>query len=149
MKIVENKLSTRQWNVLNYLKENAVGKENAISGNLLSDKLNMSRTMLRQNISSIRKKQEIIIGSDTQVGYYIPLQKELKDALRYGESKTLSHLKSSINQNPSFALKVFKMTHEWLKQAPKELQDQVKMKFNGWETDTVNYVGDKYAEWNL
>lgn len=32
MKIVENKLTTMQWEILNYLKENCIGKENAIFG---------------------------------------------------------------------------------------------------------------------
>lgn len=146
MKIVENKLTTKQWEILNFLKKYGVGKENALSGQLSAEEMKIKKNALRKNISAIRKKQEIIIGSDTMIGYYIPLREELKEALAYSENKALSHLKSSINQNPSFALKVFKMTHEWLKQAPKELQDQLKMKFNGWETDTVNYVGDKYAE---
>ena len=130
-----------QWEILNYLTDYCIGKENAISGYELADLFNLSRANLRQHLSVIKKKQDLIIGSDKLVGYYIPLQTEVKEALAYTENKSLGHLINSLHQRPAFALKVYKMLNETLKTLPKEQQDQLDM-----DNVAVNYVGDKYKE---
>lgn len=146
MRLVKNRLKTEDWNILNYLKENAIGLENAISSKLLSAHFGISKQMLRYRIRNIRKNQEIVIGSNIKTGYYIPLQKEKDEALRYAENKTLSELETRIIQNPEFVLKAFKTINETLKTTDKAPQGQIKMKLSGYENEIVNYFGDKYLE---
>lgn len=144
-RLVKNKLNTIQWRILNHMKVYAVGEENALSGKTFAERFDITPTLFRYHISRIRKYQEIIIGSSKNKGYYIPLEEEKTQALRYAENKTLSELETRVRQNPTFALKAFKTLNDTLKTTDKALQGQIVMQFNGWEKD-INYFGDKYLE---
>lgn len=146
MRIVENKLNTLEWEILDYLKEYCVGKNNAVKGWILAKSFNITEVSLRTHLSKIKKHQEVIIGSDKKLGYYIPLESEKDEALAYSQNKALGHLKNAVMQNPTFALKAYKLLNETLKKAPKEVQNQIRMKLTGHETETVNYYGDKYLK---
>ena len=60
------------YRIYDYLKENHVGKENAISGADLADKFNISQRKLREVVNEIRNSQELekIIASSNN-GYFI------------------------------------------------------------------------------
>lgn len=145
-RLVKNKLSSIEWDIINYLKDNHVGYENAITGSELSNIFNVARVTLRHYIRNIRKHHDLIIGSDIEKGYYIPLQVEKDQALQYAENKTLSELETRVRQNPIFALKAYKKLNETLKTVDKAQQGQFKMKLSGYENETVNYFGDKYRD---
>lgn len=145
MKLAVNKLTTQQWSILNYLKMNAVGKENCINGVVLATKFGIRVESLRIEISKIRKNQNVIVGSLRDRGYFIPLQEEKEKSLRYAENKVLSELETRLNQNPTFAIKAFKKIQETLKKVDGAPQGQITVKFNGWEKD-INYFGDKYQD---
>ncbi len=147
-RLVKNKLNTIQWRILNYMKVFAVGEENALSGSTLAYRFDITKEALRKHIARIRKRQEIIIGSSQNKGYYIPLEEEKAQALRYAENKTLSELETRVRQSPTFALKAFRKLNETLKTTDKALQGQMKMLLSGYENELVNYFGDKYLEEN-
>ena len=144
-RLVKNKLNTIQWRILNHMKVYAVGEENAISGSTLAERFNITPTLFRYHISRIRKRQEIIIGSSKNKGYYIPLEEEKAQALRYAENKTLSELENRIKQNPAFALKAFKTINETLKKANKAHEGQMYFNEELKEEYTIIY-GDSYVE---
>lgn len=147
-RLVKNKLNTIQWRILNHMKVYAVGEENALSGNTLANRFDITPALFRHHIARIRKHQEVVIGSSKNKGYYIPLEEEKAQALRYAENKTLSELETRVRQSPTFALKAFRKLNETLKTTDKALQGQMKMLLSGYENELVNYFGDKYLEEN-
>lgn len=144
-RLVKNELSTPKWNLLKYLKTNAVGFDNAIQGWELSRDLGIPITTLRAYIRDLRKHQDVIVGSDIKKGYYIPLRVEKEQALKYAENKTLSELETRARQNPQFVLKAFKRLNEVVKTLDGAVQGQIKMQLSGYENELVNYYGDKYV----
>lgn len=146
MRIVKNELNTQQWNILNYLKQNAVGERNLIGGKALATIFNMSETTLRKHLAIIRKKQSIVIGANMN-GYYIPLEEEREKALRYAENKNISELETRIKQNPSYAFRALSSLWKAYKEAEKEIEGQTTMQFNGWEKDFHRF-GNKYLKEN-
>ena len=75
-RLVKNNLNTIQWRILNHMKVYAVGEENALNGSTLAYRFDITKEALRKHIARIRKRQEIIIGSSNNKGYYIPLEEE-------------------------------------------------------------------------
>jgi transcriptional antiterminator len=69
------------YRIYDYLKENHVGKENAISGADLADKFNISQRKLREVVNEIRNSQELekIIASSNN-GYFICTNEEFRRA---------------------------------------------------------------------
>lgn len=146
-RLVWNKLNSFEYELLNYLKEHCIGVENAINGKVLANVFGVKETKIRYHIAKLRKEQSVIIGSSIKDGYYIPLQKEKKQALQYAESKVLSELETRIRQNPEFVLVVYKKLHQVRKNLDVVLQGQISMQLNGWEKD-FNMFGDKYLKKN-
>lgn len=146
MRIVKNKLNTREWEILKFLKENAVGKENAIFGWELAYYFGITTEALRYNIANIREYQDVVIGSNTNVGYYIPLQDEYKEAVRYGQNKALSQLRRNAKKDHNFILRAYKLLNEIAKELDHVSQGQLRMQFNGWENEEENFFGDKYVK---
>lgn len=144
-RVVKNRLSSNQWFLLDYLKENAIGKENAISGDKLAEMMSLSKPNLRKEIKKIRVNQDIVIGS-CRYGYYIPLEEEYKDAVKFQESKTLSHIETCVVQRPEFILELYSFLNHLNKTVDKTIQNQVQMKLTGYENDTFNKFGDKYKK---
>ena len=138
-------MKTIDYAILEYLKENAVSRSNAIKGKVLAYTFGISTMQVRKSIARIRKHQDIIVGSDIKYGYYIPLKKEVKKALLYAENKTLSELENRIKQNPAFALKAYKTINETLKKANKAHEGQIYFNEELKEEYTIIY-GDSYVE---
>lgn len=104
-----NTLSSLAFIVLNYLNENAQGKENAINGQTIANVFFVSVSSIRRAIKEIREETEIIIGADTSVGYYIPLYDELDNAYKYRQNKALSELKGNAINDYNFILKAYRV----------------------------------------
>lgn len=69
------------YRIYDYLKENHVGKENAISGADLSAKFDISQRKLREVINEIRNSQELEkIVASSNTGYFICTQEEFRRA---------------------------------------------------------------------
>ena len=146
MKLVKNKLSSFEWGILDYLKGNALGKRNAISGVELANEFGISIENLRYHLVKIKKHQDVIIGSCRKNGYYIPLEKEYKESLSYSENKALGHLRNACKQNPAFILKAFKTLNELSKTLDKAHNNQFKMQLTGFERELHNLYADKYIK---
>lgn len=144
-RLVYNKLNSFEYNLLNYLKENCVGLENAKKGFELGEVFGVGAVKIRYHIAKIRKQQSVVIGSTTKNGYFIPLQSEKENSLLYSQSKVLSELETRIRQNPEFILVVYKKLHQIRKNIDIVLQGQISMQLNGWEKD-FNMFGDKYVK---
>lgn len=69
------------YRVYDYLKNNHVGKDSAISGVDLAEKFNISQRKLREIVNEIRNSQELekIVASSNS-GYFICAQEEFKQA---------------------------------------------------------------------
>lgn len=147
-RIVKNKLSTMQWEILNYLKENAIGKENAIFGVVLASEFGLTDKMLRYHISRIREHSDLVIGSSVKLGYYIPLQKEFKESIKYQQNRALNTLRRNAKHDHNFILKAYKILNDVARSLDHVSQGQLKMQFNGWENEEVNFFGDKYVKDN-
>lgn len=144
-RLVKNNLNSFEYRLLDYLKENCVGLDNAENGYKIGLEFGVSETKIRYHISKLRKEQSVIIGSHIKHGYYIPLQSEKNESLQYAQSKVLSELETRIRQNPEFILNVYKKLHEISKNIDIVVQNQISMQLNGWEKDH-NMFGDKYVK---
>lgn len=145
MRIVDNKLNTTQWNVLNYLKENCVGKANALNGVVIATELGLTTEQFRYHIARIREHQDVIIGSSRKYGYYIPLREEYREAVKYQQNKALNSIRRNAKNDASFILKAYKILNDVAKSLDGVSQGQLRIQFNGWENEEENFFGDKYV----
>jgi len=144
----KNDLSSLQWNILKYLKENALGKENAISGKDLAIVFNLENTsQVRYNIKKIRVSKIIdtVIGSDRQ-GYFIPYQDEYEKSMQLLVSKTFSMIETCIKQYPKAKDMLHKVVGYQFKTTNKAQEGQFQMQFNGWESEIINKFAGSYKE---
>jgi hypothetical protein len=143
--LVVNKLTTIEWNIVNYLKANHVSRANAISAEKLSELFSgMDERQLRKHVARIREHQNVIVSSCGQ-GYYIPTIDEQRDANRTLVKHALSEIDTVLNNNPKLIGIFYKHLNEKVKTLDMATQNQLKMQFNGWEREVVNYFGDKYV----
>lgn len=82
------------YDIYKYLKENHIGKVNAIKGKDLSAKFNIGERDLREVINEIRTSQELekIIGSGNK-GYFICTDEDFDEVDKRLERHALSTLK--------------------------------------------------------
>ncbi|MCM1437755.1 MAG: helix-turn-helix domain-containing protein [Roseburia sp.] len=82
------------YRIYDYLKQNCVGKENAISGRELSEIYGIDRRQLRRHIHTLRNSAEMekVIGSCNR-GYYICREEDFDEADKRLERQALSTLK--------------------------------------------------------
>lgn len=132
-------MNEKQLEILDYLKTNCKGKRNAVNGKKLAELFNIKASSVRFNIKAIKNKQDILIGSDIKVGYYIPYKKEVKDALKYRQSKVLSELKGNLKDDPSFILRVFKLLNIKVDDAT---QGQLRFNVDTQTIESVDYLNE-------
>lgn len=144
-RLVKNVLKSFEYRLLDYLKNNCVGRENALNGYELGKAFGVDSKKIRYHIARLRKHQSVVIGSHIKDGYYIPLAVEKKESLRYAESKVLSEVEARIRQNPDFLLTLYKHIHIIKHNLEGAVQGQITIQFNGWEKD-YNRYGDKYIK---
>lgn len=128
--------------VLDYLKENAVGKENAITGANIAWELNTTSANIRYKIKKLRVSQDLVIGA-TSKGYYIPRESEHKQAVSYSENKVLSHIETTLKQRPAFILTLYKALNEYKKSLPEAVNKQLKFNEQGDIVEVVRYVDNE------
>lgn len=131
--------------ILDYLKENALGQENAKHGHIIADEFGLTNTYdVRKHIKALRNDPEndIIIGSTTK-GYFIPREEEYQKAIQLMLSKTLSQIRTTINIYPRAAKIVHAVAGHSLKRAKTEVQGQLEMDFEEWELKVIKRFAEE------
>lgn len=145
-RLVKTDLKTLDYQILDYLKQNALGAKNKKSGKEIMRVFGFESTAkVRQHIKRLRVDPTItvIIGSDNG-GYWLTLEAELHDAIQYKMSRTISEIETLINMYPRAAPMLHAIIGSMFKKVDKVSQGQMQIKFNGWENDFINYYADKY-----
>lgn len=142
-RLVKNHLTTLEWNVLKKLKAYNIGKENAVAMETLAEQFNVTDREIRKVVKRLRQYQEVMISSCNK-GYYIPLECEQQTANKMLLNRALSSLDTILDNSPKSIGIIYKHLNEKIKTLDIATQNQIKIQFNGWERETVNYFGDKY-----
>lgn len=146
IRLVDNRLTTQQHNVINYLKQNALGEKNVISANKLAKVFSISERELRKEITAIRKlKPTHLIIASCSKGYYIPLEEERDNGNRMLVERWCGATETLLGNDPRLINYMFWKLNELKDKLDTPLQGQIVMPFNGWEKD-INYYGDKYEK---
>lgn len=143
-----NGLTSLHYRVLDYLKHNALGKENIKNSNDIIEYFYLdSSVQVRNLIRDLRTHPsvDVVIGS-TVKGYYIPKQDELIEAVSYMIGKTLSQIETLVNMFPPSADAIHRVAQFFYQKADKAPQGQQQMKFNGWEKDYITRYADDYIK---
>lgn len=144
-RLVKNHLSSFEYNLLRELKRNHVSKLRAVSVKELAERYGINDRQIREHIKRLRKHQDVRISSCSK-GYYIPLISEQLESDRMMISHATSAMDTVIDINNKYILILYKHLNERVKSLDTATQGQLKMQFNGWENDSVNYFGDKYLK---
>ena len=146
LKLVDNRLTTQQHSIMNYLKLNALGKKNSISAKRLADLYNVNERELRKEITAIRKyKPSHLIIASCAKGYYIPLESERKQGNKMLIERWNGATETLLGNDPRVINYMFWKLKEMAKKLDTPLQGQTVMQFNGWEKD-INYYANKYEK---
>src|SRR5690554_300189 len=95
-RLVKTDLTTTDRQIIEFLKKNALGEENLITGQDIVNRLCLNNTaQLRKHIKRIRTDfaNDIIIGSNSK-GYFIPTQSEHNDAIKLMVGRVLSEIET-------------------------------------------------------
>ena len=144
MKLVKKDLTSLEWQVYNYLKQNHVGQERKISMENLALRFDVSKRDVRQIIYNIVVSSEVdTIVAMVSGGYYIP--KDEEEALK--SNQTLEkRIKSSLTRYYANSIE----NRDWIYNFIRELeekysvapQNQTVIKFGGYEKD-INHFGER------
>ena len=148
-RLVDDKgLTTQDYNVLNFLKRVALGKENKVSGRDIADRYGFDDTAkVRTIIKKLRihKSVDVKIASDSK-GYWIPTEDEYIQGVQLMLNKTLSQVETIVNMYPRSEKIIQAVAHVIYKGVDKAPQGQMQIQFNGWEEETINHFAEKYME---
>ncbi len=147
MKLVKQDLTSLEWEVYNYLKQNCMGEKSAIGMKQLAENFWVSDRGLRQMIKNITESKVIstIIASGSK-GYYIPLnEQESIKANAMLKSRLEGALRRYYANNPSNRHWVYNLLKELDEEYETPPQNQTVIKFNGQEND-INYFGNRMNE---
>lgn len=148
-RLVDNSnLNSNDYYVLEYLKQNGLGKKNKVSGSELQKMFGYDSTVkVRNHIKKLRNDPtvDVIIGSDNG-GYYIPTQDEYFESVALMLNKTLSQVETIVKMYPRSAKMVHIVASSTYKKVDKAPLRQTQIKFNGWERDFIKRFADDYLE---
>lgn len=144
MRIVKNRLTTEEWNIYSFLKENCLGEQNAIHMKDLAVVANMSERKVRQSISNITvyKPGYTIIAANNK-GYYIPTEEERKHANGMLKSRVKGAIERMIANDPEQVNWLYGYITDIKHRYDSPPQNQMKLPLNG-KAEDVNYTADKY-----
>lgn len=145
-RLVDNDLSSLDYRVLKYLKEYALGKENAVSGETIKEYFGLGSTAeVRKIIKNIRISNVVntIIGSNNK-GYFIPYRDEFDEAVELLVDKVVSMLKTTIYTFPAIHKFLHAMIGKYYKEVDKAVEGQIQMKFLGHEREIIRKFAEKY-----
>jgi len=144
MRIVKNRLTTEEWNIYSFLKENCLGEQNAIHMKDLAVVANMSERKVRQSISNITvyKPGYTIIAANNK-GYYIPTEEERKNANGMLKSRVKGAIERMIANDPEQVNWLYGYITDIKHRYDNPPQNQMKLPLNG-KAEDVNYTADKY-----
>lgn len=147
-RLVKSDLHTVDYKILDYLKQNALGAKNKVSGQHLAIRFGFDSTAkVRQHIKRLRVDPSIhlLIGSNNS-GYWIPTEDEMLDAIKYKLNKAISEVETVINMYPRSAKIIQAVSGYVYKKVDKAPQGQLQIPFNGWEREFVNHYANKYLD---
>lgn len=147
-RLVDNDLSSLDYRVLKYLKEYALGKENAVSGETIKEYFGLGSTAeVRKIIKNIRISNVVntIIGSNNN-GYFIPYKYEYVKAVSLMLNRAISSVETIIYMMPSSAEILHKFIGDLYKRVEKSVEGQTQMRFNDWEQEVLRKFAEKYEE---
>jgi len=148
-RLVDNsKLNSNDYFVLDYLKENGLGKGNEVSGWKYQNMLGYNSTFkVREHIKKLRNDPtvDVIIGSNKN-GYYIPTEEEYLESVALMLKKTLSQVETIVKMYPRSAKMVHIVASSTYKKVDKSAIGQTQIKFNGWERDFIKRFANDYLE---
>lgn len=147
-RLVKNDLGSLSYNILKYLKNNALGKKNQVSGKELVRVFNLNDTsQVRYHINKIRNSKNVTakIGSDLN-GYYIPTTFEYLESVKFIIEKTLSMIETSINLIPGIEEVFHIAVGYFYKKADKAVEGQAQIQFTGYERDFIRRFAERYEE---
>ena len=145
-RLVKSDLHSIDYMVLDYLKNNALGSNNKVTGDKLASVFGYDNTAkIRGHIKRIRvdTSVDVIIGSDNG-GYWIPTEEEMLDAVMYKLNKAISEVETVIHMYPRAAKMIQAVCGYVHKKVDKTPQGQMQIQFNGWEREFINRFADKY-----
>jgi len=118
----------RDSEILDFLIDNAIGKENAVPGSKIAQVFGYDNSsQVRIHIRRLRnnKNIDLKIGSSSK-GYYLPREDEEMESVKMLFEKTLSHIETLINQAPSVANILHKAIGFHYKKADKTANKQLR-----------------------
>lgn len=145
-RLVKSDLNNLQWTILDYLKHNALGVKNAVSGGKLAFEFGLSNTAeVRKVIKALRTSPQVqvVIGSNSR-GYYIPFEDEFIESITLTLNKALSMVETVINLFPASAEIIHKAVGYHYSKRDKASNNQMQIQFNGWERELINRYAEKY-----
>lgn len=139
-------LNAVEQGLLDYLKANSSGKENAVKGKDLMLIFGFNNTAeVRKTIKKLRISFQVTERiSSCNNGYYIPYEDEFLEGVGLLLNKTLSMIQTVINQFPASAKILWKAVGYHYKKTDKALQGQTQIRFTGHEQDFINRYAKKY-----
>ena len=144
IKLVKNRMTTRQHEILNFLKNFCLGKKNAIRMKELAVMFDVSDREIREEIKEIRKlKPSHLIIASSSKGYYIPFEEEVSEANKMLLNRWLGATETLLANDGRLIKLLFWKLDQMKDELDTPLQSQTVMQFNGWEKD-INYYADKY-----
>jgi DNA-binding Lrp family transcriptional regulator len=127
--------------VLMYLIDNCQGIENATHGSIIAEELGISPSKVRKEVKKLRMEQDLIIGGYSK-GYFIPRKNEVMAGITYGQRKVISHIETTVNQQPEFILTLYKTLNRLKKELPEAVHNQLEILFDSEEFEEVK----RYSE---
>lgn len=138
-------MTTTEYMIYDYLKQNCVGMSHAIPMRELGELYNMSGREIRQAIENIKrfKLGYTVIGS-TDDGWFIPLSHEREIATAKYKQTAMSMIESQVANDPQTLNDFYILLNQLRDKYPAPCQNQTQATFDNQPRKDVNYVGDKY-----
>ncbi len=144
MKLVENKLTTNEWRIYNYLTTWCLGEAQAVSMKYLAENFEMSEREVRESIKNITiKKTGYTMIAAGAKGYYIPKEDEREKANSMLRARAESAIERLIANDPTSTNWLYTLITETKEKYPAPPQGQIQAELNGKRKD-VNYTAEKY-----
>jgi hypothetical protein len=147
MKTKEKKLTTSHYKIYEFLKENCIGKKQAVSMYNLSIEFMISEREVRQVIKDLTEDDNIYtVFASCSKGYYIPSnESEMNGANNMLKSRLKGALTRYFANTPNERDWLYSFINELKELYDTPPQAQQVIKFKGWEKD-INYFGERKDE---
>lgn len=144
MKITENKLTTTEWRIYNYLTTWCLGEASAVRMDYLAEQFDISAREVREAIKNITvKKTGYTMIAAGATGYYIPKKDEIVKANAMLKARVESAIERLIANDPTSTNWLYTLITELKEKHPGPPQGQIQAEINDKRRD-VNYTAERY-----